>query len=665
MLQLLEAYNYSSLQDPSKCIRLFHLRDRKDGEVHGSLVPHFLLESPRFHALSYTWRNPTRDWRVFLVGDEYNASSSSDEPTSWIRLDGERIRVGRNLHSALQTLPVNELESIWIDALCVNQGDLDERAAQVRIMGDIYSQASQVTIWLGPGSKDMGNTLDGLSRISEYQLKANPTFSHDYWPIPDEPDLITVEEARSFSLFFARSYFSRIWVIQEVAAASKAIAYCGSSVLPWQDILRASFHIYRHRWNTRLVRKGLPEVLKHDATIHAFALQPFKVHRIGIRSFCGEMRLDYILYLSRNSESTDPRDKVYANIGLINISLRKYAELSRSPKVHSRAEDYITKMSDMIDYRKTLAKLYTEATRLAIEWPTNSADSLSMLTMVPGRFGLDVPDLPSWVPNWTQLPINALTGFYHGVHHDAAGGRISRIAQSLSLHSTTLVVEGVLYDTVSVATGISDQSSMVKASLEWFRLANDTPRPYPTGEPTAEVLWRTLCHNNALAELPAPARLGSSFRMWTIIDASRWLDAHTIEEYETMLIGLGILDPETWKHLPLLDLLRHGKDSSSEKIDEEQLRKMISGAREFQAAIDPCMAHQRLCKTGKGLLATAPPDTRIKDEIWVLLGSHVPIVLRPVSTNTYEVIGPAYVHGVMNGEALEGREDQLATIDLI
>jgi hypothetical protein len=88
-------------------------------------------------------------------------------------------------------------------------------------MGEVYSYAAQITIWLGPDDENFKTASAVLRRICEMQKKVNPTFDHDnYWPLPDEPDEICHEESRAVPLFFARSYFSRIWVIQEVAAAN-------------------------------------------------------------------------------------------------------------------------------------------------------------------------------------------------------------------------------------------------------------------------------------------------------------------------------------------------------------------------------------------------------------------------------------------------------------
>jgi len=138
-----------------------------------------------------------------------------------------------------------------------------ETSPRVRIIGDVCSLAARVVIWLGPEDKNVKPACKVLHRLTDFQKMVNPNFdSHDtYWPFPDGQDSSSEGEARAVSLFFAKSCFPCIWVVQQVAAVRKAVAYCGIHVLPWKDIMHVLFHIFRHTWKMLLVWKGLPEVL--------------------------------------------------------------------------------------------------------------------------------------------------------------------------------------------------------------------------------------------------------------------------------------------------------------------------------------------------------------------------------------------------------------------
>jgi hypothetical protein len=60
------------------------------------------------------------------------------------------IQIRKNLEAALRHLRLTqEARYLWVDAICINQDDMDERSRQVSIMSEIYSKASQVVVWLG------------------------------------------------------------------------------------------------------------------------------------------------------------------------------------------------------------------------------------------------------------------------------------------------------------------------------------------------------------------------------------------------------------------------------------------------------------------------------------------------------------------------------------
>jgi hypothetical protein len=101
----------------------------------------FWLDDPQtlsFTAMSYTWGNPTAN--------------------KAIEIDGHIFKTTASVYEML--LHIEHGIWLWIDALCINQADFDERATQVKLMGSIYSMANRVVIWLGPASEDSGLAID-------------------------------------------------------------------------------------------------------------------------------------------------------------------------------------------------------------------------------------------------------------------------------------------------------------------------------------------------------------------------------------------------------------------------------------------------------------------------------------------------------------------------
>ncbi|OAG10045.1 uncharacterized protein CC84DRAFT_1071083, partial [Paraphaeosphaeria sporulosa] len=113
-------------------IRLLHLSPGGDeDEFYCSLSIVSLDDRPQYEALSYVWGEDSDD-------------------TLPISLGGKTVQIRRNLHLALRGIRDPDCERIlWIDALCINQGDVEERYTQVAIMGDIYSKAYCVLAYIG------------------------------------------------------------------------------------------------------------------------------------------------------------------------------------------------------------------------------------------------------------------------------------------------------------------------------------------------------------------------------------------------------------------------------------------------------------------------------------------------------------------------------------
>lgn len=141
-----------------------------------------------YKALSYVW------------GDQTEQSSMS--------INDIECQVGRNLSEAILTLRNLRIAThLWVDAICINQDDDDERNRQVRRMGDIYVGAEEVLIWLGR-SGSPSSTLQ------------------DAWDLILNMKNLNAEERRSkyhaYRAVFGHEWFGRLWVLQEAVLAQKA-----------------------------------------------------------------------------------------------------------------------------------------------------------------------------------------------------------------------------------------------------------------------------------------------------------------------------------------------------------------------------------------------------------------------------------------------------------
>ncbi|KAI9738701.1 MAG: hypothetical protein M1834_008206 [Cirrosporium novae-zelandiae] len=193
----------------------------------------------------------------------------------------------------------------WIDAICINQGDTEERNAQVRLMKDIYIRSELVLIWLG---EESSNSTDGIELISalcrahrngKISLNGQQILKEEFVPagLPDPK----VPKWKALDALYWRPWFTRIWVIQEIAVARSAIFLCGDYAIPSGDLI-LSAQILDNRGVGILTGTEPREV-----TNMALAINAFHFYKWDLSSY---------LVSARSSESTDPRDKIYGILGL-------------------------------------------------------------------------------------------------------------------------------------------------------------------------------------------------------------------------------------------------------------------------------------------------------------------------------------------------------------
>ncbi|KAF5020014.1 hypothetical protein F66182_7950 [Fusarium sp. NRRL 66182] len=194
----MSSYSYSTL--PKGSIRLLRLAPQND---KFSTIQCHLFELPLsdsqstypYEALSYVW-------------------GSEEKPRS-ISIDNYDLPIGQNLHDALSQLRYPLLERIiWIDAICINQGDTDEKGRQVQSMAKIYAKASRVIVWLGSSAAESHQALEELRFAASEQ--------------PISPSRSEIGQQAVLTLL-RRPWFQRIWVLQEVAAARHVVIICGAT----------------------------------------------------------------------------------------------------------------------------------------------------------------------------------------------------------------------------------------------------------------------------------------------------------------------------------------------------------------------------------------------------------------------------------------------------
>ena len=199
---------------------------------------------PKYDALSYVW------------GDTKDRFS--------IKCNGEDLKITPSLHTALLHLrQEKEGHNIWIDQICINQDDVHERQQQVSLMGEIYTLAERVIVWLGPADDDtplVWKLLKELVKLRDFEApevyhlsrsesrildsgivnqstQSQPSSSPNIGSksLPDLPQG-AAPEWQAMERFFKRSWFTRMWIFQEVVLSRDCTVCCGNYSISWSDL---------------------------------------------------------------------------------------------------------------------------------------------------------------------------------------------------------------------------------------------------------------------------------------------------------------------------------------------------------------------------------------------------------------------------------------------
>ncbi|KAF2995060.1 hypothetical protein E8E13_001872 [Curvularia kusanoi] len=184
-----------------------------------------------------------------LACDDFNSENTNDKDWEWfhavsyawgkgarsvkIKCNGLVAYISQTLADALQTFREKDDLILWIDALCINQNDIRERAAQVKLMDLIYFKARRVRIWLGRDDEaDAVHSAEGAADlIKTFAELWNSCRDGDICEVSErlfqDPDIALLPQWEGIRRLYQRPWFSRVWVVQELGLAEDATFYSG------------------------------------------------------------------------------------------------------------------------------------------------------------------------------------------------------------------------------------------------------------------------------------------------------------------------------------------------------------------------------------------------------------------------------------------------------
>ncbi|KAH8901276.1 hypothetical protein GQ53DRAFT_835139 [Thozetella sp. PMI_491] len=439
--------------------------------------------------------------------DPHTGGNEEQKPLEFVESE---IAITHNLYlSLLDMQHLSQMGStpmyVWVDAICINQQDYDEKAWQVPLMSDIYTSATVIHGWLGPIPEDVGylpvaSFIGSLERLASTGLRdfswMECVFPLDYVISPDGESSYTndtlvqwlrdsihfVEDKLSFEIvedkefvislstlrfFLSRPFWKRVWILQEMALGTRVLLHFSGEK---NRIAISSRNLYvaltlcakaaqlsddRFPQADSIIREDQLLIFSVDRNVKP--AQWISPHRYGVgSSYLGMLNWRYRQdspwepgfrgnFRPVKKEETQVPFCEILDWNLTNGGLQATEPADYIYGFTSMASDWET-LGLEIDYKKPAHELYTE---FAVIWIRQMG--LEVLKYCPWPRSL--AHLPSWVPDLSKLSQELPASIWNLYHQDYGvcfGPRSGTpVSFLLDRGSPTLVLTGAQIDSIT------------------------------------------------------------------------------------------------------------------------------------------------------------------------------------------------------------------------
>ncbi|KAJ4986803.1 heterokaryon incompatibility protein [Stagonosporopsis vannaccii] len=590
---------YHPLTVVRKEIRLLEIHPSHgahDTLVHCTLSTHTLGDTLDYAALSYVW------------GDA--------GITRGVVVNGQTVQVTRNLAEALAQLRrAKGVLCLWADALCIDQSNAEEKGLQVQMMGAIYQSARAVLAWLGlpdEGSARGMRAMRELARVAESAglVKVLVGRVGDV-AREDKGELL---ESICGALLHAscgvgegdigrvialmeRAYWKRLWILQEISLAGSVTLICGDDSVSWVDARKALAVV---KWLRHLAAQ-LPRAFQPFSSVLASLYTPYVLEdwrappAAGFSAYVRrDARLSLFDLLDQANDGTalqcsDPRDRVYALLGLLDSSYP---------------------FSKTVDYSAPYVGIFIRASVSMLKYhgPT--------VLLFAGLSVQEVQDaehtLPSWAVDWrcTQRRAQEMWQFVPDTTRDFAMG-----VSDDGLEIAVLAASAA--EVFAVVPCSHDLRHVVQQFHQLrHRLEQQADKPLPARR-VETMLWRALIYTAATSALSDE-------------EVSELFDAY-------------LSSPSTAG--------RSSKESPLHSLGHRQATETPSDRKRTFEDLLWVQTPRVLFITTEGVIGSGPACTQVGDVVHATPGLEVPVLLRADRTCTdyerWKLVGAAFVDSMV------------------
>jgi len=555
------------------------------------------------------------------------------------------------------------VRAVWIDQVCIDQYNTEEKSAQVRIMHHIYRRARATIVYLGdPTSKtaiglEAALVLASLLRLDDDAIPIERVTRGHKWQRPlkridwaaaqDAPDYTPMycKFIRGIKLrndrfvYFAsdilgRRWWSRTWVVQEVVCSRVVIVMLGRRFITWGALLAACEVAERLGYRERYTGNNIVqeiwalEDLRQDylVTANATLADQWTVKKVkDLYESIASRTMSRILPRFIYKDVSDPRDKVLAVLNIASETMR---------------EENRTRFFALVDYNLPVRTIYIRAcelwyaeskTKFAATRPGESIGMLSFLDYVFDTTENDKISLPSWVPHWMQRGPMVMTkpvGCEAAIRPDMSPFPVNVQFPSPDQYASEEVplgVRGIKLFTVHQASALVD----IKRLAGHVTMLSAFSGLYPTTK-----MSYLEAYSRAIVPEPHQFKCAGerTCSFWDYMK-DHPTDTYCKEEAGSTMYAL----------VECLDAIPKGLLLSVDRGGQ-----YLAVKRSF-------------ITTTNGFIGLAPAATEPGDDIVLFFGGRTPYVIRRLQSGGYRFIGSCFLLGVMQGEALCGYPEEQVT----